>query len=118
MAYDILPDAFKLAFASQSGTTEFRVLTAQFGDGYNQRVPDGMNAIKQIWNVQTIPLASTDFETCVSFLYGKGGVTAFQWIPPGSDTHFKWICKSYTVSATQLPGQYAISATFERVFDL
>src|SRR5574343_419898 len=109
MPLDTFPADFKIAFAQPTGTTEFRVLTAQFGDGYNQRTPDGMNAVKQTWNVQTIPLEADDFETCINFLYGKGGVTAFQWIPPGSYTHFKWICKSYTVQCSQIKDGYVIN---------
>lgn len=118
MPLDTFPSAFKIAFAQPTGTTEFRVLTAQFGNGYNQRTPDGVNNVIETWNIQSIPTSATDMATIVSFLSGKYGTTAFLWTPPGASSALKWICKNYSIQCSQIKDEYVISANLERVYDL
>lgn len=93
-----------------------RVSSAKFGDGYQQRVLNGINTIEQIWNVQ---FQSQDLVTAAeidSFLSSKQGATSFTWIPPGEYTEVKVICmkwsKTYDSSISR-----SISATFERVYE-
>jgi phage-related protein len=94
-----------------------RVLQANFGDGYNQRVNDGINNINEQWDVQFAALDQTNAAEIIDFLEARGGYQSFLWIPPGESTYKKYICKEWNKS---FPGASLtnISAKFMRVFDL
>lgn len=92
-----------------------RVRTAKYGDGYVQRVPDGINNIDQTWELQ---FQSQEIDTANSienFLAARGGSVSFSWLPPGETSEVRVICpkwsKNYESSITR-----SISATFERVY--
>jgi len=77
----------------------------RFGDGYKQRIKVGINTNPQKWNVSyetkrakilhpTDPLQDPPDETIdtmTAFLDGLGGVTSFEWIPPGERLQRKFI---------------------------
>ncbi len=94
------------------------VLTAQFGDGYNQRTPDGINNIVATWQVQWDNLLDSDANSIDSFLIGKAGATAFLWTPPGESSALKWVCASWSRAPRDFVGRSTMQATFEQVFDL
>jgi phage-related protein len=93
-----------------------RVSTARFGDGYSQRVPDGINNIGYSWNLQFQSITLEDAAAIEAFLVSKQGSLSFTWLPPGESTEVRVICnkwsKTYDSSISR-----AISATFERVFE-
>jgi phage-related protein len=99
--------------AKPSGTTTFRVLTAQFGDGYRQTAADGINNKSDSW-----PLSFTGTAARVTpirnFLNGLGGWQSFYWTPPlGAQGFYK--CTSHELK--HLGGDvYQLSATFEQTF--
>lgn len=63
-------------------TDEYRTLRAQFGDGYVQEAPDGINAVRDVWRLLFENIALADGEAIRTFLRGKAGVP-FTWTPPG-----------------------------------
>lgn len=97
-----------------------RLLEAQFGDGYSQRAPDGINHIQDVvtlnWNV----LTDADARTINSFFQSHGGYKAFRWTAPGQITEKKWVCKKWTLKRQSKDQSIfnAIAATFVQVFDL
>jgi phage-related protein len=63
-------------------TSKPRVLLSKFGDGYEQRVLDGINTNLKSWRLSfTMEVASLD--AIEAFLISKGGVTSFTWTPTG-----------------------------------
>jgi phage-related protein len=60
-----------------------RILEARFGDGYGQRMRDGINQLDQSWSLSFNNRPITDIRLLQNFLESKGGVSAFTWIPPG-----------------------------------
>lgn len=98
---------------SAKGASNFRVLKAQFGDGYSQQVGDGINTEVQSWELEfTGPESYVN--PIVSFLRRHKGYKAFTWRPPLGDTGL------FTVDSMQVGavgrGIYTISATFQQVF--
>jgi len=99
--------------AKPTGTTNFRVLKAQFGDGYAQTVADGINNASQSW-----PLSFTGRAAAVKpiadFLDARAGWQSFYWTPPlGVQGFYK--CVSY--EKRQLGSDvWQITATFEQSF--
>lgn len=100
-----------------SPNTQFRVLSANLGDGYEQRAGDGLNAKKTEWPVVWAGLTAADHTTITDFIDLRGGYEAFDWTPPGGASALKFKCLSY--ASTRLAADlYSLSATFEQVFDL
>lgn len=91
-----------------------RVKTASFGDGYQQRVADGINVSPQVWNL-TFQASITDINAIDAFLSLKNGVTAFTWTPSGM-SEIKVICRNWSRSIPA-PTAGSISAKFEQVFE-
>jgi phage-related protein len=59
------------------------VLEAKFGDGYSQRMSDGLNTIMETWSLSFQNRPISDINIIRAFLEGKNGVQAFSWDPPG-----------------------------------
>lgn len=103
---------------SRGFTTEItpRVRIAKFGDGYSQRVTDGINTINQTWNltfqnnsVQTI----ADIE---AFLASKNGADSFTWTPPDEEQEVWVFCSKWSRTYDSEISR-TLTATFERVYD-
>lgn len=65
---------------NSNGGGEFTVANIQFGDGYSQEVPLGINAEVQKWNVTCVGYKD-EVQAIVDFLRANKG-KAFYWKPP------------------------------------
>lgn len=91
-----------------------RVLTAQFGDGYSQRGPDGLNAMMETMTVAWSRLQPADAAVIVSFLSARQGVEAFYWTAPRDTAPKLWIAESWERGyPTQT--KESVRATFKQV---
>jgi phage-related protein len=93
-----------------------RVLKNPYGDGYEQRIPDGLNTVREIWSVSFEGIAYTECLEIKNFLKARAGAEAFNWAPPG-ETEIQVKCESFTVEKTS-GNTGNVKATFEQVFDL
>jgi phage-related protein len=71
-----------------SRTTTPRVLTATFGDGFEQRLIDGINPLKETYAVSFTNRTRTEAINLINFFEDKNAVTKFIFAPPelGSKT--------------------------------
>ena len=90
-----------------------RVRKAAFGDGYEQRVPDGINTIKRVWSLR-FTKSSADIAAVDAFLSEHGGTTSFDWTPPRGAAG-KWICDEWNEGLDGF-NKDTITATFTEVF--
>ena len=113
--------------------TQPRVLTAQFGDGYSQRLIDGINPLQETINVSFKTREKAEIDHIISFFESKGGVTSFTFTvdqqyysSPGTSTEtdvtssdelaLKVICSAW--NKTHDYGDYwSATATFVRVYE-
>jgi phage-related protein len=103
---------------------KLKTLAAQFGDGYSQRMQDGINNEKNDW---TVPFINQDLVTASAiddFLRTagtgdptKGGNTYFLWTPPGSAIQYKVTCEEWDIQYSSHISR-TINAIFKRVYDL
>mgnify|MGYP006277525375 CR=1 FL=1 len=98
-----------------------RIREVRFGDGYTQRVQDGINYMNESWDLSFNNRTFTDINAMVTFLETKGAVLAFTWTPPGG-SEVKVICRNWSVDTIQHTGTNSssyggLSATFERVYE-
>jgi phage-related protein len=63
--------------------TKPRTLSVQFGDGYTQRLRDGINVLNESWDLSFKNRSIVDIRLMKAFLETKAGVTSFTWTPPG-----------------------------------
>lgn len=95
------------------GEYKYAVDTAQFGDGYEQSMPDGINNESQSWSL-TFVQDRDNAAAIMAFFNRHQGSKKFIWTPPlGTATYWK------VSSQKQKPlgaGRYQITATFEQAF--
>lgn len=97
------------------GETALRTRKAQFGDGYAQRVADGLNNRASTY---TLRFANDGpvIAAILAFLDSHGGATAFYWTPPLRQPAL-FVCEKYT-DPTKDGDVYAMTAQFEETFSL
>lgn len=96
------------------GSTTFRVRESRFGDGYVQRVGDGLNNKQQSWSI-TLDGDLPEMEEAMEFLDRHAGHISFLWTPPGRSQPIRVICKGYD-ETPHVASQNIITATFEQDF--
>lgn len=99
--------------AKPTGTKKFRVLSAQFGDGYKQRAADGINNKSQSWSL-SFTGRKADVQPIMDFLDARQGYQSFYWTPP-LGTQGYYTCEQY--DQHQIGNDvWQITATFEQSF--
>tara|TARA_B100000809_G_scaffold241794_1_gene265298 strand:+ start:32 stop:442 length:411 start_codon:yes stop_codon:yes gene_type:complete len=110
-----------------SRSSEPLVRSAKFGDGYEQRVADGLNSLKETFTLTFSNRSKTEADDINTFFNTNKGVTAFNFTFPDSNsstndstgnavTTIKVVCSQWSQSYTDLRGS-SISATFNRVYE-
>lgn len=90
-----------------------RVLAVAYGDGYEQRVGDGINNNPRTYNLQFTLLNATVFGEIMAFLEARGGKEAFDWTPPGRSAG-RFICEEWDDDTDGVT--YSVTATFRQVY--
>jgi phage-related protein len=89
-----------------------KVKVIKFGDGYEQRIRDGINNDLRSYNVTFVGL-SEDISLIDDFLSRHNAIKAFLWREPNTHKTIKVVCRSWT--STPNGAAKTISATFEEV---
>lgn len=95
------------------GNVRFRVLEAQFGDGYTQKAADGINNKVQSWPLQFVGKAAL-IAPIVAFLDRHAGHRAFLWTPPLGEQGY-YTAREYQPVALG-GGAFSLSVTFQQDF--
>ena len=115
---DIFPEDFRAPSYSPQNTPKHNLVENPFGDGYTQRLEDGLNQLSDNWNVPWNCLINADARTLIDFMNAHR-VQPFLWTPPDELVAKKYICKNLTHSPTgNIPGHTDVSVTLEQVFDI
>ena len=98
-----------------------RVIKNQFGDGYEQRVQEGINNITQSFSVAFNNRPKAEIDDIMAFLDNKAGTTAFDFTYPdtnasGNERTVKVVCEDYTQTYS-FDDFYSCTATFRRVYE-
>ncbi|MDR5646712.1 phage tail protein [Burkholderia cenocepacia] len=98
-----------------TGTTKFDVLVAQFGDGYSQRAPNGINNAADVWPVTFRNDAET-IDAIYTFLKATRGAQRFEWTPPRRSKGV-FVCDPQGIARHPEGGNvWTLTATFQEVF--
>lgn len=99
--------------AQTKGSQLPRVLKAQFGDGYTQRVRDGAQNALQMWNLVFTNRSQARLKQIDDFLDQFHGVNAFVWKPPAPFGPRWFTCKNWDFEYGDGEIMTGINATFE-----
>jgi phage-related protein len=98
--------------AGASGTIEFTILKARFGDGYSQVAQDGIK-------MQRWPLSFDGgidmIQPIIDFLDRHAGWKSFYWTPPGTSFPILFRAEKYNLVSSG-GGVYSLSVEFVQVF--
>lgn len=90
-----------------------RIISAQFGDGYQQRAPDGLNHNLPTWSV-TFTRAPSVIQAIDTFLHERKGVEPFNWVSPAG-VNGAYITSGEWAVSYDSPGWNSLTATFAQV---
>lgn len=62
-----------------------KIRLASFGDGFEQRLPDGVNHISKTFNIRFSPRTKEEIDDIIDFFEYMGGVTSFEVTLPNSN---------------------------------
>jgi phage-related protein len=93
-----------------------RLLTAKFGDGYQQDAPDGLNYGPMAWALSFESETQDNADAMDSFLMNHIG-RPFYWVEPSGRIAALYKCSSWDVR-TVGPKLYTVTAKLLQSFDL
>tara|TARA_A100001015_G_C14774573_1_gene626639 strand:- start:383 stop:757 length:375 start_codon:yes stop_codon:yes gene_type:complete len=98
-----------------------KVLVSRFGDGYEQRLADGINSIKQEFTATFKLREKVIIDDVVAFLDARKGALAFPFRFPdtngtNNETEIKVVCEDYTISY-DYGDFYSLSVKLRRVYE-
>lgn len=100
-----------------SKDTQPRVNRAQFGDGYELDVPDGINFIRHVYQPEWRPLSRSQKDTLENFFIAHKGSIPFTWVSPDNNASVNVKARSWRI--IDLPGPwFAVTATLEQTFNV
>ena len=101
-------------------STSPKVKIATFGDGYEQRLQDGINSLGESYSVAFVTRTKDDIDDIVNFFDTKRGVVSFDFTIPdsnsGGEKTIKVVCANYS-QKYDYDEFYSCSATFRRVYE-
>ena len=110
-----LPFASEISQGS-SRKRRFKANRAQFGDGYSQRVREGLNNTRDIWNIEWTGLDENQKDFICLILDREGSWGLFNWTAFGDTEEKKWsVVGEYNLS-TRGGQVYAISCVLMQEF--
>lgn len=113
---ELLPDVGVNPDWGLSEKTEFKVSTVSFGDGYEQRRPEGLNSRRRKWTLKWTNLSLDQKDVLVNFLQERKGAYSFIWQKPG-DEAVRVLCESVGFTWTDY-SVYSVQASIKEDFSL
>lgn len=88
-----------------------RILKVEFGDGYTQESPDGLNYQLGEWSLTWDNILAAEKDTIRAFFEARRGVETFNWTAPDGVV-YKVKCRSWNV-AIVAANSWRITAEFK-----
>lgn len=111
--------SFKPPIGPSPGTTferKVNLLKAEFGDGYSQPTPKGLNHIRKILKLKWGALTLEQRDEIEVFFSDREGYKPFYYKPYGENNAMKWTCEEWT--SVRDGGVWTFSAQLTQSFTL
>jgi len=103
-----------------SRQTTPRVLVASFGDGYEQRIPNGINNLNEVFSISFNTRTKEEIDDIMGYLASLQGSSSFNFVVPdsnnGGETTIKVVCASFS-QVYAFDDYYSGTASFRRVYE-
>ncbi len=95
-----------------------KIHTMDFGDGYTQRITDGINNLQQTMQVSFSTRPKAEIDDLVAFFESLGGVNKFEMTIDDSNGNetIKVLCQQWS-QTWAFDNFYSLSATFVRCYE-
>ena len=95
-----------------------KIHMADFGDGYTQRIADGINNLQQTMEVSFSTRPKAEIDDLVAFFESLGGVNKFEMTIDDSNGNetIKVLCQQWS-QTWAFDNFYSLSATFVRCYE-
>ena len=99
---------------------EFKDISTQYGDGYSERAPDGLNNTRENWDIIWAPLTQAEYQTVRDALLSVGTWGTITWTPCDDTIQKKFrIKKGTSLKRTRVANrQYKVSISIQQIFDV
>lgn len=97
-----------------SFTPQVKVYEAEFGDGYSQPTPAGINNVRRTVDLRWDALTMDQMHEIDGFFTARRGAEPFWFQPFGMATSLKWICKEW--ASSHEGGYFKLSAKLVQDF--
>ena len=94
---------------------KWSVLTAQFGDGYKQVAPNGINNKRSTWTITYKNLNEEKYNTVMNFLDSLKGTETFEATPRGYTGPIVCMLADNEVSVTETAVQHETDYTYRDI---
>ena len=74
---------------------KLKILEAEFGDGYSQPTPDGINHMRRNVSLAWNALTMEQMHEIIGFFERHGGTCPFWFQPWGEPCTLKWTCREW-----------------------
>ncbi|MDI1362508.1 phage tail protein [Methylotenera sp.] len=99
---------------SSTKTKGFNIHTSQFGNGYREDAPLGINYAMEKWDISYEMLNATDRNAIIAVIEASGGWDIINWTAPGGTAkRYKMTKDGY--SETRMAATYTIKFKLEQV---
>ena len=105
-----------VAVSSADPQRRARLREVQFGDGYKQAAPDGLNSVETSYRMRWQAVSAADAASLDAFFTARRGSEPFSWRPDGEPAALLWRCKRWRVARIKGGPLRTVTATFERFF--
>ena len=121
IGFTVLTSTVRVPDKGMSRSTEPVRHIVQFGDGYQQRMVEGINPLKETYSVAFSNRSRAEIDDITAFFESKKAVTAFSFTIPdtnsgGNERTIKVVCSKWSTSYTNGVGS-SLTATFDRVYE-
>lgn len=96
---------------------EMKLLTAEFGDGYSQISPDGINHLRKTMRFKWELLTTSQERAIDAFLTRHGGHLPFYYAPSDETVSILWTCQEWESRVLE-NGFREMDATFKQSFNI
>lgn len=101
---------------SSKKNSEPKVTAVQFGDGYTQRQPQGINSNPKSFDLTFSTRDNSEADAIEAFLDTQGAVYAFDFTPPYATSSLRVVCAKWARSYDSATFS-TVTATFMEVFE-
>ncbi|TIX27745.1 phage tail protein [Mesorhizobium sp.] len=95
---------------------EIKLLKADFGDGYTQTSPDGLNHIRRTLSLNWECLLPWQKDQIVQFFEDHAGWEPFYYTPSNENQPVKWTCEDW--DDTRASDGFKVSAILKQDFSV